>query len=93
MALDLAEQLPQAKADAGYADQALTNCLSNAIKFLPPGGRVVVRSSATDFRVRLEVQDNDPRVPLPGRASSPNSRAFPIVPRAARKAPAAASQL
>jgi two-component system sensor histidine kinase/response regulator len=63
VALELAESLPLAKADAGYAYQALTNYLSNAIKFLPVGGRVTVRSSATDFRVRLEVHDNGPGVP------------------------------
>lgn len=65
--LELAEKMPQAKADAGFAYQALTNYISNAIKFLPPGGRVVVRSSATDFRVRLEVHDNGPGVPVAER--------------------------
>jgi two-component system sensor histidine kinase/response regulator len=66
--LEPAEPLPQAKADAGYAYQALTNYLSNAIKFLPPGGKVHVRTSANDFRVRLEVGDNGPGVPSADRA-------------------------
>src|SRR3954469_1630644 len=64
--LEPAEPLPQAKADAGYAYQALTNYLSNAIKFLPPGGKVHVRTSANDFRVRLEVCDNGPGGPVVG---------------------------
>jgi two-component system sensor histidine kinase/response regulator len=68
VALELGEALPQAKADAGYAYQALTNYVSNAIKFLPPGGRVAVRSSASDYRVRLEVHDNGPGVPAAERA-------------------------
>jgi signal transduction histidine kinase len=67
--LELGENLPQAKADAGYAYQALTNYLSNAIKFLPAGGRVVIRSRATDYRVRLEVADNGPGVPAAERAA------------------------
>jgi two-component system sensor histidine kinase/response regulator len=68
VSLEPAEPLPLAKADAGYAYQALTNYLSNAIKFLPAGGRVVVRSRADDFRVRIEVKDNGPGVPPADRA-------------------------
>lgn len=69
VAMELDENLPAAKGDAGYAYQALTNYVSNAIKFLPPGGRVTVRSKADDFRVRLEVQDNGPGVPPAERAA------------------------
>jgi two-component system sensor histidine kinase/response regulator len=68
VALELTETLPLAKADAGYAYQALTNYLSNAIKFLPAGGRVTLRSSASDYRVRLEVHDNGPGVAAAERA-------------------------
>jgi len=67
--LELLAELPQAKADAGYAYQALTNYLSNAIKFLPAGGRVVVRSRAGDYKVRLEVQDDGPGVPVAERGA------------------------
>ena len=42
--------------------------MSNAIKFLPPGGRVTVRTSASDSRVRAEVGDNGPGVPVDERA-------------------------
>ncbi len=66
---ELNETLPQAKADAGYAYQALTNYVSNAIKFLPAGGRVTVRTSATDFAVRLAVADNGPGVPAAERGA------------------------
>jgi signal transduction histidine kinase len=69
ISLDLAEPLPQARADAGHAYQALTNYLSNALKFLPPGGRVTLRTRATDFAVRLEVHDNGPGVPPAERAA------------------------
>jgi two-component system sensor histidine kinase/response regulator len=60
--LELAEPLPSAVADAGYAYQALTNYLSNALKFLAPGGRVVVRTTAGEMHVRCAVADNGPGV-------------------------------
>ncbi len=67
--LELFDGLPQARADAGHAYQALTNYVSNALKFLPTGGRVTVRSSATDFAVRLEVHDSGPGVPAAERGA------------------------
>jgi signal transduction histidine kinase len=66
---ELADDLPLARADVGHAYQALTNYVSNAIKFLPPGGRVTVRTLATDFTVRLEVHDSGPGVPAHERAA------------------------
>ncbi|MBL9216509.1 MAG: hybrid sensor histidine kinase/response regulator [Opitutaceae bacterium] len=63
LVLELDESLPLARADAGHAYQALTNYISNALKFIAPGGYVAVRSRPVDFRVRLEVQDNGPGVP------------------------------
>ena len=61
--LELFESLPQARAETGHAYQALTNYVSNAIKFLPSGGVVKVRTNATDFTVRLAVHDDGPGVP------------------------------
>jgi signal transduction histidine kinase len=66
--LVLAENLPTAQGDAAYAYQALTNYLSNALKFLPPGGRVIVHTSADDNFVRCAVTDNGPGVPPAERA-------------------------
>jgi signal transduction histidine kinase len=48
-----------ALADPPKLRQVLYNYMSNAIKFTPPGGRVVVRTMAVeDGRVRLEVEDS-----------------------------------
>ncbi len=64
LAIELAEPLPAVRADTGHAYQALTNYVSNAVKFLPASGRVTVRTRATgDDRVRVEVGDNGPGVP------------------------------
>jgi two-component system sensor histidine kinase/response regulator len=62
LALELAENAPLAKIDAGSAYQALSNYVSNAIKFHPPGGRIVIRTRLTDERLRAEVQDEGPGV-------------------------------
>jgi two-component system sensor histidine kinase/response regulator len=55
--------LPTAVAEAGHAYQALTNYVSNAIKFLPQGGGVTVRLSTRAGNLRIEVQDDGPGVP------------------------------
>jgi len=65
--LELGDNLPLAKAEAGCIYQALSNYVSNAIKFHPPGGRIVVRTRLVDFRLRAEVQDTGPGVALEER--------------------------
>lgn len=67
LSLELAEALPPARANAGHAYQALTNYVSNALKFTPPGGRVVVRTRQAGLRARIEVADNGPGVPVAER--------------------------
>lgn len=62
-----ADGLPSVQGDPGYAYQALTNYLSNAIKFLPLGGCVTVRTSAGEMHVRCAVADNGPGVPTAER--------------------------
>jgi signal transduction histidine kinase len=63
LSLELADQLPLARAEAGCIYQALSNYVSNAIKFHPSGGRIVVRTRRADARLRAEVQDGGPGVP------------------------------
>lgn len=66
--LVLRAELPAVLGDPGYAYQALTNYLSNAIKFLPAGGRIVVRTTANELRARCTVIDNGAGVPVAERA-------------------------
>jgi signal transduction histidine kinase len=61
--LELTHPLPPVRCDAGHAYQAFTNYLGNAIKFLPPGGEIAVRTTADEMTVRSAVIDNGPGVP------------------------------
>ena len=50
-------------ADSDRLTQVLTNLLSNAMKFSPPGVPVEVRVLRTGTRVRVEVSDRGPGIP------------------------------
>lgn len=63
----LAPDLPLAQCDAGLAYQAFANFTSNALKFTPGAGRVVVATLATAAGVRVEVRDTGPGVPAAER--------------------------
>jgi two-component system clock-associated histidine kinase SasA len=68
LATDLAPSLPLARCDAALAYQACTNFTSNALKFTPHGGRVIIRTRvSTEGVVRVEVHDTGPGVPPPER--------------------------
>ncbi len=56
-----------AAGDAGFLFQALTNLVSNALKFTPSGGRVSLRAQAAGQCVRVEVSDSGPGVPVAER--------------------------
>jgi signal transduction histidine kinase len=59
---DYGDALPLAQGDAAHVYQALTNYLANALKFTPPGGRVVVRTLVRGTRLRAEIEDNGPGI-------------------------------
>jgi signal transduction histidine kinase len=50
-------------ADANAIERIVTNLVSNAVKFSPPGAEVVVTVAGQDGRVRLLVDDAGPGVP------------------------------
>jgi PAS domain S-box-containing protein len=51
------------RADPDKTGQILLNLASNAVKFTPPGGRIVLRASADASVVRLEVEDTGRGIP------------------------------
>ncbi|MDB5292538.1 MAG: multi-sensor signal transduction histidine kinase [Phycisphaerales bacterium] len=60
--------LPFVRADAPSICSALTNLVSNALKFTPAGGRVAVTAENGDRRVSFAVVDSGPGVPEEFRA-------------------------
>src|SRR5215468_2951722 len=57
LCLDAESGLPDVLADAAYLERALTNLVSNAIKFTPAGGRVAVHIGMTDGCFSIAVSD------------------------------------
>jgi signal transduction histidine kinase len=61
--LDAAPDLPHGSADAAYMERALTNLVSNAIKFTPAEGVVVVSVAVADGVLAIAVSDTGPGIP------------------------------
>jgi two-component system CheB/CheR fusion protein len=53
---------PLVHADPGRLQQIFRNILSNALKFTPAGGRILVRLSSTGARLQVSVRDTGPGV-------------------------------
>jgi signal transduction histidine kinase len=85
LSLDVANRIPL-DADAGRLRQVLDNLVSNALKFTPEGGSVVLSASNGGDRVRVEVADTGIGIPRDEigqlfsrfyRASTATRRAIP----------------
>lgn len=57
------EPLP-VQVDGNRLLQAMTNLLSNAIKFSPPGEKIIVSTEVKDNKVRFNIIDHGPGIPL-----------------------------
>jgi hypothetical protein len=60
--LAYAADLPELEIDPDRVGQALGNVLSNAIKYTPPGGRVLVSSGVSDGKFWVRVSDTGPGI-------------------------------
>lgn len=63
LAVEDVANLPPVNADPDYILSALTNLLSNALKFTPAGGRVTVLAQETDKTVTFSIRDTGPGIP------------------------------
>ncbi|MCK6577036.1 MAG: CHASE2 and HATPase_c domain-containing protein [Anaerolineae bacterium] len=62
--LDIAEDMPSMMAEPIQLGQAVSNLLSNAAKYTPDGGRIVLHARMEGAaRLRIEVQDNGLGIP------------------------------
>ncbi|MET8560589.1 ATP-binding protein [Streptomyces flaveolus] len=61
--LDVPETLPMVAVDPGLLERAVGNVVENAVKYSPPGERVLVTASALGDRVEVRVVDRGPGVP------------------------------
>jgi len=52
----------RARCDLPALEQVLTNLLDNAVKYCPPGSRIVLRAVEEQDLIRLEVSDNGPGI-------------------------------
>lgn len=57
------DELPDSVFDPAKVEIVAANLISNAVKFTPEGGRVVVRAEARDGRIGFEVEDDGPGIP------------------------------
>ncbi|MEU2060111.1 sensor histidine kinase KdpD [Streptomyces sp. NPDC013455] len=61
--LDVPETLPMVDVDRGLLERSVANVVENAVKYSPPGERVLVSASAMADRVEVRVVDRGPGVP------------------------------
>ncbi len=62
--LELPEDFPIIRGDARRLEQVLDNLISNAIKYSPHGGEIVVRGEVRPAEVVIAVQDEGVGIPL-----------------------------
>ena len=67
LALELPAHLPPVRAGPDAVRQILLNLLDNAVRYGPPGQRVVVRAAVENGAVRLTVEDEGPGIPTRDR--------------------------
>ena len=63
LTLEADQPLPSLVGDRALLFEALSNLLSNSIKFTPPGGEVILRAVNDEGSPRIEVLDTGPGIP------------------------------
>jgi signal transduction histidine kinase len=65
----VAEDLPTVRQDAGKLEQILSNLMSNAVKFTPEEGKVLVRAGVEGDELVLTVNDTGVGIPVSDQAA------------------------
>lgn len=65
LALELRLGAAPVQGDRTRLAQVVTNLLTNALKYVPAGGRVTLTTAADDHQVQLRVEDDGPGIPDP----------------------------
>ena len=60
---EIDQSLPRVEADARRLDQVLSNLLSNALKFTPSGGQIVVGAVCKHQQIEIRVKDTGVGIP------------------------------
>ena len=60
---EIDQSLPRVEADARRLDQVLSNLLSNALKFTPEGGQIVVGAGCKNQHIEIRVKDTGVGIP------------------------------
>jgi signal transduction histidine kinase len=68
LVLDLPAELPLIAGDGLRLAQVLTNLVSNAAKFSPPGTQIIISGHRSGEMVQIDVIDHGPGIPLQDRA-------------------------
>jgi len=68
LTLELPENLPPLYGDKDLLGVAITNLITNAIKYTPVGGRITVRATANDKDLAIEVEDTGIGIPEEARS-------------------------
>jgi signal transduction histidine kinase len=61
--VNAAPQCPEITADAARLEQILGNLLSNALRFTPANGRILVNMACSPARIQVTIQDSGPGIP------------------------------
>jgi two-component system sensor histidine kinase GlrK len=72
LTLEIDAQPATLEADPDKLRSVVDNLISNAVKFTPSGGRIVVRARVASGEAMIEVLDSGPGVPMEERESSFN---------------------
>jgi two-component system sensor histidine kinase GlrK len=67
--LEIDAEAASLEADPDKLRSVVDNLISNAVKFTPPGGRIVVRARVANGEAMIEVLDSGPGVPAEERES------------------------